>query len=188
MARLARFAPSDLDEPRRALYDQITGGPRAGGAFSLVDEDGGLAGPFNAMLLSPGIGGALQELGATIRYGSRLPERAREMAILVVAAHWDSAFEQYAHEAAGRRAGLTEAELDALRTGAPLEPPDPVEAAVVSTVRALVLHRDLDDAAYAAAREVLGEAVIFELTTLVGYYATLALQLRVFRVSPPAHE
>jgi 4-carboxymuconolactone decarboxylase len=28
----------------------------------------------------------------------------------------------------------------------------------------------------------LGEDGVFELTTLVGYYATLALQLRVFRV------
>jgi len=27
---------------------------------------------------------------------------------------------------------------------------------------------------------------VFELTTLVGYYATLALQLRVFRVDGPA--
>jgi 4-carboxymuconolactone decarboxylase len=26
---------------------------------------------------------------------------------------------------------------------------------------------------------------VFELTTLVGYYATLALQLRVFRVDAP---
>jgi 4-carboxymuconolactone decarboxylase len=31
----------------------------------------------------------------------------------------------------------------------------------------------------------LGTAALFELTTLVGYYATLALQLRVFRVGAP---
>ena len=40
-----------------------------------------------------------------------------EIAILVVAEHWDRAFERYAHEAVGAEAGLTADELTAL-TGA----------------------------------------------------------------------
>ncbi len=56
-------------------------------------------------------------------------------------AHWRSDFEQYAHEAVARAAGLTGTELAAIR--------------------------------------------LFELLALVGYYATLALQLRVFRVPAP---
>ena len=55
---------------------------------------------------------------------------------------------------------------------------DPVEAAVLRVARALVTKGDLDDEEYA----LLGERELFELTTLVGYYTTLALQLRVFRV------
>lgn len=55
------------------------------------------------------------------------------------------------------------------------------DLAVGSTVVAL-LDGDLDDARWAAASDSLGAAVVFELTTLVGYYRTLALQLRVFRV------
>ena len=45
-----------------------------------------------------------------------------------------------------------------------------------------LLDGDLDDERWAEASASLGAAVVFELTTLVGYYATLALQLRVFRV------
>ena len=41
---------------------------------------------------------------------------------------------------------------------------------------------DLDDEQYDTAVTVLGERAVFELSTLVGYYATLALQMRVFRV------
>jgi 4-carboxymuconolactone decarboxylase len=48
-------------------------------------------------------------------------------------------------------------------------------------VEALVLHGDLGDEEYARAVDELGERGVFELTALVGYYATLALQLRVFR-------
>jgi 4-carboxymuconolactone decarboxylase len=55
------------------------------------------------------------------------------------------------------------------------------------TAAALALARDgdLDDQAYAAAVAELGLRPLVALTTLVGYYATLALQLRVFRVPAP---
>lgn len=41
------------------------------------------------------------------------------------------------------------------------------------------------DAEYATAREALGETTLVELSTLVGCYSTLALQLRTFRVGRP---
>jgi 4-carboxymuconolactone decarboxylase len=50
----------------------------------------------------------------------------------------------------------------------------------------MVDRGDLDDELYTETAAVLGEAGLFELTTLVGYYATLALQLRVFRVPVPS--
>ncbi|MGI8447508.1 MAG: carboxymuconolactone decarboxylase family protein [Streptosporangiaceae bacterium] len=150
-----------------------------------MDKTGALTGPFNAMLLQPGLGGALQALGSAVRFQGTLPARMRELAILIVAAHWASAFEQHAHEAAGREAGLTGAELAAVRTGEEPGLADPDERAAVRAARALVRAGDLDDDEYAAAVAQLGEAGVFELTTLVGYYATLALQLRVFRVSAP---
>ena len=175
MKRLPSRPPAQLDADALALYEKITAGPRG---TSMLDDAGGLVGPFNAMLLSPPVGDALQELGAAIRYRSGLSARAREIAILVVAGHWDSAFELRVHEELGRGLGLTEDELTALRTGAALELADPEEDAVLRVTRALVARADLDDAEYAR----LGERVVFELTTLVGYYTTLALQLRVFRV------
>ncbi|SEG59579.1 4-carboxymuconolactone decarboxylase [Nonomuraea solani] len=177
MARLRRTPPHELDPEGRALYDTITQGPRGG---FMVDPAGGLTGPFNAMLLSPPVGDPLQELGAALRYRSSLTDRARELAILVVAGHQDSAFEQAAHEPIARDLGFTDEQLRALRDGDPLTLPDPGEAAVLAVARALVTKSDLDDEEYA----LLGEREVFELTTLVGYYTTLALQLRVFRVPP----
>jgi 4-carboxymuconolactone decarboxylase len=149
-ARIGRFEPSALDAEQRSLYDAIAGGRRAQGPqlFRLADADGRLEGPFNAFLLQPRLGSALQALGASVRYDTGLDDRCREIAILVVAAHWRSDFEWYAHEAVGRAAGL-------------------------------------DDAEYREAVDCIGPAGLFELLTLVGYYATLALQLRVFRVPVP---
>ena len=185
-ARIPKLEPSSLDDEQRSLYDAITGGRRAQGPqlFRLTDEAGRLEGPFNAFLLQPRLGSALQAVGSSVRYDTGLDDRCREIAILVVAAHWRSDFEWYAHEAVGRSVGLDEAELAAVRDGhyAALAGR---EAVVARTVAALVARGDLDDTEYREAAGQVGPAGMFELLTLVGYYATLALQLRVFRVPPP---
>lgn len=186
-ARLAGLLPGQLDEEQTELYRAIAGGPRAAGpqAFALTDAEGRLRGPFNAMLLSPTVGLAVQAVGAAVRYGSVLGARARELAILAVAAHWNSAFEREAHEAVGRTAGLTDPEMAALRTGAVPELADPAERAVLGATRTLLRRGELSDEEYADTVSAVGERGLFELTTLVGYYGTLALQMRVFAGEGP---
>jgi 4-carboxymuconolactone decarboxylase len=185
-ARIPKLEPSALDDDQRSLYDAIAGGRRAQGPqlFRLADSEGRLEGPFNAFLLQPRLGSALQALGSSVRYDTGLDDRCRELAILVVAAHWRSDFEWHAHEAVGRSVGLGDAELAAVRDGR-LAALTGREAVVAGTVAALVARGDLDDAEYREAVGHLGPAGLFELLTLVGYYATLALQLRVFRVPAP---
>jgi 4-carboxymuconolactone decarboxylase len=180
--------PSELTPEQAQVYEHIIGGPRGGGPrlFDLTDTEGRLNGPFNAMLLAPGLGDALQELGARVRYRTSLSDRIREMAILAVATHWKSDFERYAHEAIGRAAGLTEHEIHALRDLLALRPEDPHESAALDLVRSLLVDGDLDDDAWSAVRGELSEVEVFELTTLVGYYVSLALLMRVFRVGLPA--
>jgi 4-carboxymuconolactone decarboxylase len=184
--RVAKLAPESLDAEQRAVYDAIAGGRRAEGPqlFRLVDDRGGLEGPFNAFLLQPRLGLALQDLGSAVRYETSLSDRAREIAILVVSVHWDCDFEWYAHRAVGRHVGLTDDELDSL--GKQLfDVFSGDEQVVARTTYLLTSEGDLDDVAYAEALAVLGEVGLFELLTLVGYYGTLALQLRVLRVAAP---
>ena len=186
--RLPWPRPEELDAPRRAVYDAIAGGRRATGPFRLVDDEGRLEGPFNAMLVSPGVGSALQELGAAVRYRTSLPDRARELAILALAAIRRSDFEWYAHERIGRRVGLSDAELAALRGGGSAETFSEHERAVFEATRALATTGDLDDEAFTAAQSALGREALAELVVLVGYYDLLALSLRVWRTPLPAGE
>jgi len=188
--RLPWFGPDELDPDRRAVYDAIAGGPRAAGpqVFRLTDERGRLEGPFNAMLVSPAVGMALQELGAAMRYRTALSDRGREIAVLALAALRRSDFEWYAHERVGRRAGVTDQELADLRAGRVPATLSPAERTLLDVSRALAVDGDLDDQAYAAAEEVLGRESLVELVLLVGYYDLLALTLRVFRTPLPAGE
>jgi 4-carboxymuconolactone decarboxylase len=189
--RLAVLSSDEMTTEQVDLYREILGGPRGQGprAVLLSSGAGGLAGPFNAMLYAPPVGHALQELGAAIRFRTELTPRTREMAILVVAQAWDSAYERDSHELLGRDAGLTDAEIKALRAGKDPSFAVKQEQVAYSVVRALTgpspKSADLDSQEYDTAVSVLGERALVELSTLVGYYATLALQMRIFRVAGP---
>lgn len=178
--------PDQMDPDQKKLYEAITQGTRAQGPqhFALTDHHGRLAGPFADFLLSPTVGMALQALGSALRYETQLSARARELAILTVAARHRSTFEQESHEAIARALGFNQDELDAIRRE-DMTPFDGDESLVGQTALAL-LNGDLDEPTWEAAEEILGQRTVFELVTLVGYYSTLALQLRVFRVESEA--
>jgi alkylhydroperoxidase family enzyme len=185
--RLPLLRPEELDDEQRALYDAVAGSPRAAspGRAPLADEQGRLAGPFNAMLYSPRIGQALQQLGTAVRYASGLSPRAREIAILEVARHCRSGYEWQTHVTAAAAAGLTPAEIERLADGGDAPAFDRGEACVRAVTRSLLTDRDVPGELYAAARDTLGEALIVELTVLTGYYQLLAGLLAVARVPPP---
>ena len=185
MSRIPRLTRAGLDDRQRELYDAIASGPRAKNPFGIADPGGALDGPFNAMLLHPPVGDAEQRLGAAIRYQGSLPDRAREIAVLTVAATVHSGFEQYAHEHLGRQVGLTDAEIETLRAGRLPELADPEEAAVAEFTRCILDTGTLDDEQFARADASLGTGTLYELTTVIGYYQMIALQLRVFGVEAP---
>ena len=176
-----RWRPDELDEAQRALYDEIIGGPRSQGpqAFAIVDAEGRLEGPFDAMLLAPEVGAALQNLGAAIRYRTSLSPRVRELCILLVGTSAGSRFEWTSHSAIARGVGLTAAELTAIQAGEVHAFTDPDEAAAGRLVVCLLAGR-VPDAEFDAAQTQLGARGVFEVSTLVGYYQLLSAQLALF--------
>jgi alkylhydroperoxidase family enzyme len=186
--RLPWFEPAELDADGRALYEYVAHGPRmpATKALPLVDEEGRMYGPFNALLMTPVLGKQFHEVGKLLRYETGFTARGREVAILELSVLRRCGIEWYAHEPIGRRAGLTDAEIDAIRTGAPAPTLDRSEQIIRSVTQSLLRARDVDDALYAAAVESLGEKVLMELLILIGYFDMLATTMTVFRAELPA--
>ena len=187
MTRLPLLREEQLDEAQKAIYDGIAKGPRASGPqrFRLRHDDGSLTGPFNALLFAPRVGAALSGVGEAVRYGTGLSDRVRELAILAVAAARRVDFEWYAHEPIARAAGIDDAVIAELKAGGTPVLHDPTEAAGMALVAALVAGEAVGDSLYARAEAALGTDGVVELTTLVGYYLTLALLLDVFAVGVP---
>jgi 4-carboxymuconolactone decarboxylase len=184
--RLAPRSPSQLDESARSVYDRIIASRSQGRAssLSLVDTDGALVGPFNAMVAAPHVGGPLADLGAALRFHGHLTGRARELSILTVAARNDSDFEWKSHYPIARNLGITDDVLTAIRGGAdPLTLTDPTERAVVAGTTSLVAGSELSDDEFGELVDLIGDEGVVELIVLVGYYELLARLLRVLRVS-----
>ncbi|MCY1137234.1 carboxymuconolactone decarboxylase family protein [Actinoplanes sp. Pm04-4] len=186
--RIADTDPATMTDEQRALYDIYTSGKRVApdSPFTLVAPDGRLIGPPAVWIINPAFGRPLQQIGSAVRYGSQIPARAREIAILLVGHHHKSAFELYAHERAGAAAGLSEADLSALANGEEPVGLSDIESVVHRTTVRILNAGTVDDDEFRAATKALGEQGLLELTTIVGYYNMVAWQLAVFDVQPPA--
>ena len=183
--RFPLLGPADLDADQRALYERIASPARTAGPFLVVDDEGHLAGPFNALLHSPAIGGALEALGSALRFGGQLPARTRELVICTVAIARESAYEWYAHSRVALQVGVTEDELAALQRGELPPSLSSAEAAALDLAGAILAGHAISTDVHAQALAHLGHARLTELATLVGYYQTLAGLLAVGDVPAP---
>ncbi|MEI2734951.1 MAG: carboxymuconolactone decarboxylase family protein [Rhodoblastus sp.] len=95
MPRLPDLDPATLDAEQKRIHDEIASGPR-----------GKVEGPLRVWLTSAGLADKAQALGAFCRYGTSLPPRLSELAILVTGAYWRAGFEWHVHAPIGVAAGL----------------------------------------------------------------------------------
>ncbi|WP_210252037.1 carboxymuconolactone decarboxylase family protein [Rhodoplanes serenus] len=176
--RLPALAEATLAPAQRALLDAMRSGPRGGGI--------GLGGPFGVFLHAPAYGVHAQALGAHCRYGTVVPARLSEFAILVTARLWRAQYEWHVHAPIAEKAGVKPSTLAALRAGrVPARAPAD-ERAVHAFVTELYTRRRVSDRTYARLHSLLGDAGMVEFVGILGYYALVAMTLDVFRVPLPA--
>src|SRR5207249_12068904 len=93
-SRFTALTPETMSADQKRVADAIQAGPRGAG----------LRGPFNALLRSPELCDLVQRVGAFVRFGSSIPPRLNEMAIIMAGRKWTAQYEFYAH----RRLALEE--------------------------------------------------------------------------------
>ncbi len=153
---------------QQAMIQHVLAGPR-----------GNLGGPFNVILRSPEAGDQIQAFGASMRFLTTMPAKLREMAIIITARHWTSQFEWYAHAAAARQAGLDEAIVQAIANGKRPAKMTPEETTVYNFATELLTKKQVSDSTFAAAKQLLGERGVVDMTALMGYYQLVSMLLNV---------
>lgn len=174
MPRPPSLDPDRLSARQREVHDEIASGPRG-----LVE------GPLRVWLHSPDLADRAQALGAFCRYGTSLPPRLSELAILVNGAAWQAGFEWHVHAPIGLAAGLDPTVIEAIRTGAAPHFELDDEAAVYAVAHEVVHERQVSDASYERAEAVLGTPGLVELVGILGYYGLISMTINVFKVPVP---
>ncbi|MDM5175968.1 carboxymuconolactone decarboxylase family protein [Massilia sp. DJPM01] len=160
--RLPLISPSELTPEQQPLYDDMRKGIASNfNAFVSQREDGALMGPWNPWL----------------------PDNVRQIAILVVGARFDAAYELYAHIAVAEAEGMP---LERLATlVADLKPSDLNKEE--SVAYALCRGGLLPEPIYRLALATFGQKGTNELIYLVGLYSMVSTTLNGFDVPVPAH-
>lgn len=174
MPRLPDIDPAALDADQKRIYDEIVSGPR-----------GKVEGPLRVWLTSAGLADRAQALGAFCRYGTSLPQRLSELAILVTGAYWQAGFEWHVHAPIGIQAGLDSAAVERIRVGADPQLAQDDEKAVYAFSRELLTTRRISYETYAFAEKVLGRRGLVDLVGVLGYYGLISMTINAFEVPLP---
>lgn len=182
MSRLPNLHRDELGPDGQQLWDQII----ASRGTSVLDGQGGLAGPFNAFVHAPDVGRHLSEVGAVVRFGTSIDRRLAEVAIITVAARWHAEFEWWAHARMAREQGVPDEVVNAISAGE--DPPFAAEdeRAVYMVATQLSRTGEVSQEAFDAGHRLLGDAGMVELVALCGYYTLISYLLNTFGVALPA--
>lgn len=172
----------DLDEAtlapaQRDLLAAMRSGPRGAGLT--------LRGPFGVFLHAPAFGALAQELGAHCRFGTSIPPRLSEFAILVTARLWRAHYEWHVHAPIAEKAGVKPATIADLKAGRVPARAAADEKAVYAFVTELHAKRRVSDRTYGRLHKLFGDAGMVEFVGILGYYTLVAMTLDVFRVPVP---
>ena len=112
-------------------------------------------------------------------YGSTLPPRIREQVILRVAHRRGCTYEWSHHVEMGKEIGLSDADIEAVRSG---KPSDEFDRALLRAVDELDEKTNISDQTWAALGERLDERQRMDLIFTAGNYTALAMALNTFGV------
>jgi 4-carboxymuconolactone decarboxylase len=187
--RLPLIPPAELTPEQKSLYDEMRKGIKSNfNAFKVEREDGALMGPWNPWLHEPQIGKAIWDFTLAMTANASLPDNVRQIAILVVGAYFDAAYELYAHIAVAEKEAMKPERLATLVAN--LKPNDLAsdESVAFDFSYALVRGSTLPEPLYRLAVKTFGQHATNELIYLVGLYALVSTTLNGFNVPVPERE
>jgi len=166
MERFPRLAAGQMSPAQREVAAEISAGPR-----------GEVRGPFLALIHNAELARRVQALGEHLRFRSKLPPRLLELAVLVTARRWSCQFEWFMHEKLARKAGLEERIIEAIARAQMPKDLGREESLVHAFCLQAHTTGRVDDATFAAAKELFGLDGVLELLALNGYYSMMAMVL-----------
>jgi 4-carboxymuconolactone decarboxylase len=121
-------------------------------------------------------------MGERVRFHMSVPDKLKELAILLTARYWAAQFEWLAHRRAGAQAGLSEETIKAIAEGRRPVGMSEDEETVYTFITELFKTRQVDDTTFAAAKSRFGERGVVDLLISAGYYQMVSMFMNVDRL------
>ena len=177
MSRYREISGAEMDPAQKRVHDQIVAGKR-----------GRFGGPFQLLIRAPGVCEHAAPLGEYLRWGTSLPDRLSELAIITTARFWRAQYEWFAHAPLAEQAGVPAAAIEAIRTdGTPLFVAED-EKLVYRVCNEIFRTQRLSDESFKEAVAAFGERGLVEIISIIGYYTLIGNTLNVFQVPLPEGE
>jgi len=134
---------------------------------------------LSTLVRHPKLTRAYLKFSTYLLYGSSLPPRVREQVILRVAHRRGCTYEWSHHVEMGKEIGLTDADIEAVRSG---NANNDFDRALICAVDELDEKTNISDQTWAALSEQLDERQRMDLIFTTGNYIALAMALNTFGV------
>ena len=141
----------------------------------IVFEPGALPATMEALRLQPALLDPFLAWAATLALNGVLTHRDHELLALRVASNSDSEFEWVEHRAYALNAGLSEAEIEAVRGAVEDGGWAPAEAALLRAADELAIDCDITDDTWAELAAHYDEPALVEIVFVVGQYTMLSM-------------
>jgi 4-carboxymuconolactone decarboxylase len=151
----------------------------------LLDRKQPIMGPFIPLLRSPEVLVRAQAMGDYLRFNSALPQKLRELVVLITARDWTQQFEWSHHAELAVRAGLDPEIVKAVAEGRRPTGMAADEQTAYEFCIELLHNKSVSDATYAKAIGAFGEQGTIDMVGLTGYYTFVSMVLNVNRTPPP---
>src|SRR5437588_7020042 len=177
MSRYREITAAEMSPARKRVHDEMSAGRR-----------GRFGGPFQLLIRAPEICEHASRLGEHLRWGTSLPDRLSELAIITTARFWRAQYEWYAHAPLAEEAGVQAAAIEMIRTGGTPVFAARDEALIYRVCNEIFRTQRLSDASFGEAIAAFGEQGLVEVIGIIGYYTLIGNTLNVFQVGLPAGE
>jgi 4-carboxymuconolactone decarboxylase len=179
--RYPALNPDQLSPEQKAYVENLQKPPR-NNTTALKNP------PFRVYLHSPELAAKLEAVSDYVRWGTGLPPRLTELAIMITARQWSSQWIWRGHYRSAVRGGLDPSVGADIAAGK--RPEKMKEDETILYNYAMEMYRDkaVSDATFAAAQKQFGEKGLIDLVASMGYYDTVAMTLITAKAVAPKED
>jgi 4-carboxymuconolactone decarboxylase len=179
--RYPTLSPGQLSPEQKAYVESLQKPPR-NNTTALKNP------PFKVYLRSPELAGKLEAVSDYVRWGTGLPPRLTELAIMVTARQWSNQWIWRGHYRAAVRGGLDPSVGADIAAGKRPEKMKEDETVLYDYATEMYRDKAVSDATYAAAQKQFGEKGLVDLVATMGYYDTVAMTLITAKAVAPKED